>query len=85
MILDLLRRMGLAPPVPTAMDDQTYAEAAMENAVIDSSRSICAISEVAKAGGMANAKLQAGIDRMKISGTDACETMARASRRRIHN
>lgn len=85
MILSLLRRIGFVPPAPPAMDDQTYAEAAMDNALVDSCRSVRTISEVARASGAANEKLQAGIDRLKMSGVDACEMMARTSRRRVHN
>lgn len=82
MIQLLLRRIGLATMPPPDMDEQNYAEAAMENAVIDSTRAVDAISKVAKASGTANAKLRAGIDRMKISSGDPAEVVARASHQR---
>lgn len=85
MIATLLRKMGLAPPAPPGMDDQTYLEAVMDNALIDSSRSVREIGDVARASGTANAKLQAGIDRLRLSSFSADEIMACASRRRIHN
>lgn len=81
MIPTLLRRIGLAPPAPSDMDDQLYAEAAMENAVVDSTRAVDTIHEVAQASGRANARLRAGIDRLKLSNGNPVEVVARASRR----
>ena len=81
MIQLLLRKMGLVLPAVPAPDEQTYAEAQMDNAVIDSTRSVNAITEVAKASGAANAKLRAGIDRLKMSGDTQVQTLARASHR----
>ncbi len=55
MIQSLLRRIGVGPAVAvSAPDDQTYSEAAMDNAIVDSGRTIDHLGEVAALGHRAN-------------------------------
>lgn len=83
MIFDLLRKMSMSTPPPAVTasppDDQTYSEAAMDNAIVDSGRTIDQLSTTAALGSRANEMLREGIDRLKISGADSVELIARAS------
>lgn len=81
MIYRLLRSIGVGPaPVAADPDDQVYSEAAIDNAIVDSGRTIDQLSQVAARGTAANERLRAGIDRLKISGADPLEVMTRVAR-----
>lgn len=77
MIQALLRKIGLAPPAgPDAANDQTYSEAAMENAVRQSDKTIEQLGDISAMSHATNAKLRAGIERIRITSTDKGELMA---------
>lgn len=84
MIRNLLRRLSMSavpsPVVDASHDDQAYSEAAMDNAIVDSGRTIDQLCRSAARGGRANEMLREGIDRLKVSGADPIEMIARASR-----
>jgi hypothetical protein len=83
MMQRLLRAIGMAPVRPPApADDQTHSEAALDNAIVDVRYGISRLCEAAAVGSQVDAKLRAGIDRMKISGADPIEVMARVTGRR---
>jgi len=85
MIHSLLRKIGIwTRPLDVGPDDQTYSEAAMDNAIVDSGRTIDQLSQAAALGSRANDMLRAGIDRLKISGADPVEVVARVARRHAH-
>jgi hypothetical protein len=85
MIRNLLQRIGVeSAPLSAGPDDQTYTEAAMDNAIVDSGRTIDQLSQVAVLGTRANALLRAGIDRLKMSSADPIEVIGRIARRHPH-
>jgi hypothetical protein len=85
MIQSLLRKIGIwTRPPDMGPDDQTYSEAAMDNAIVDSGRTIVELSQAAALGGRVNDMLRVGIDRLKISGADPVEVVARAARHHAH-
>lgn len=71
----LRRAIGLVPP-PADIDDQTYSEAVMENAVRESGKTIARVAAVAEDAAQSNARLDAGIERLKISSGDKQDIMA---------
>lgn len=76
-ISDVLRAIGLSAPVdPKLVDDQTYSEAVMENAVRESNKTVERGAIVAEDAARSNARLDGAIERMKISSTDKTDVMA---------
>jgi phytoene/squalene synthetase len=76
-----LRRIGVAAPPAEPADDQTYSEAAIDNALHDSGRAIDALSAVVALGRRTDERLRASIERLKLSAADPIEVIARISRR----
>lgn len=72
----MLRAIRLLPPEPIEVDDQTYSEAVMENAMRESDRTIERLNEVAANGAKSNAKLTEGIERLAMSNVDKGDVMA---------
>jgi hypothetical protein len=74
----MLRAIRLLSPEPLngVVDDQTYSEAVMENAMRESDRSIERLNEVAAHGAQSNARLTAGIERLTMSNVDKKDVMA---------
>jgi hypothetical protein len=76
-IAAMLRAIRLLPASPPGnVDDQTYSEAVMEHAVRESDKSIERLTEVAERGVQSNQRLNAGIERLKISNVDQQDVMA---------
>lgn len=76
-LLSLLRKVHLAPPeIGSHVDDQTYSEAVMEDAVRESDRNMDRLAEVAASGDRTNAKMTAAIERLKISSVDKVDVIA---------
>lgn len=76
-ITALLRAIGLWSEVdPIQIDDQTYSEAVMENAVRESDKTVAHLAVVAENGARSTARLDGAIERMKISSTDKNDVMA---------
>jgi hypothetical protein len=67
----MLRAIRLMPREPTeAAEDQTYSEAAMENAVRESDRTIERLHEVAESSAQSNTQLTASIERLELSNAE---------------
>lgn len=73
----LRHAIGLAPAAdPKQVDDQTYSEAVMENALRESDRTVERLAMVREEGTRSNTRLGAAIERMQISNTDKTDVMA---------
>ena len=73
----ILRAIGMAPPpAPGDVDDQTYSEAVMENAMRESDKAVENLTVVAKNGAASNARLDRSIERLKIASADPADVMA---------
>lgn len=84
MMAALLRRLGLArrqdrPPASSSsdqIDDQTYSDAALDNAMHDTTRSLADLEMTARRSDRSNARLKNGIELLKISNGDPGEILA---------
>lgn len=73
MIRNLLRKIAMPSPSPAvaaSADDQTYSEAQMDNAIVDSGLIIEKLCTTAALGSRANDMLRQGINRLKLSSAD---------------
>jgi hypothetical protein len=61
------------------VDDQTYTEAVMENAVRDSDETIARLSNLFAIAGSVSVKVSAAAERMKLVAADKNEVIRRAS------
>jgi hypothetical protein len=76
-IATVLRALRLLPPEPAEdVDDQTYSEAVMDNAMRESDRTISRLKEVAANGARSNARLTESIERLAMSNVDKADVMA---------
>jgi hypothetical protein len=75
-IAAMLRAIRFMPREPAeAVEDQTYSEAAMENAVRESDRTIERLNEVAESSAQSNTQLTESIKRLELSNVEKKDVM----------
>lgn len=73
----LLRKIGLVAGAPQEADaDQIYSEAVLDDALHNNEKTIERLADISEVGRRTNARLVAGIERMKIASADSGELMA---------